>query len=140
MARPRLLLGLVLVPAALAAFSARSAFLTPTGLQHRLRTHRPLLRPAPAVGPRAALQPQLQLQQTQQLNSQQHRLPLPPALRRRGGAFRLEPEVVKASLTAVAELLISCGIGAFATRKGVLDRTVISSLSKCVPRVTPPIL
>ncbi len=53
---------------------------------------------------------------------------MPSLLRRRGG-FYLEPQVVKASLTAVAELLISCGIGAFATRKGVLDRTVISSLS-----------
>lgn len=53
-------------------------------------------------------------------------------LRRRGGVFHLEPAVVKASLTAVAELLISCGIGAYATRKGVLDRTVVSSLSKYV--------
>lgn len=57
---------------------------------------------------------------------------LPPILRRRGGAFHLEPAVVKASLTAVAELLISCGVGAFAARKGVLDRTVVSSLSKFV--------
>ena len=38
--------------------------------------------------------------------------------------------MVKASLTAVSELLISCGIGALATRKGILDKVVISSLSK----------
>ena len=150
---------LLLVPAALAAYSSRSAFVATTARwrsttalaayssrsafvattrrwrsttmhhlqqqQHRRPPHHPLLGPIPAAVATAPLQ-------QQHLNHENRLSPLPPILRRRGGAFRLEPAVVKASITAVAELLISCGVGALATRKGVLDRTVISSLSKYV--------
>lgn len=126
---------LLLVTAALAAgYSSRSTFVTAAGrwrsttmqpLQQQQLQRRPLLGPIPVAVATASLQ-------QQQLSHENRLSPLPPTLRQRGGAFRLEPAVVKASLTAVAELLISCGVGALATRKGVLDRTVISSLSKYV--------
>ncbi len=64
----------------------------------------------------------------------------PPLLKTRGGGFVLEPAVVKASLTAVGELLISCGIGAWFTRRGIMNRTVISSLSTVVYWILLPAL
>jgi predicted permease len=52
----------------------------------------------------------------------------------------LDPTVVKASLRAVGELLISCGIGAYFTRKGIFDRVAVQSLSKIVYHILLPSL
>ena len=52
----------------------------------------------------------------------------------------LDPVVVRASMTAVGELLIACGIGAFFTRRGILDRAAIASLSSIVYHILLPSL
>lgn len=68
---------------------------------------------------------------------QQH----PSLLDVRGGAMvTLDPVVVKASMTAVGELLIACSIGAFFTRRGILDRNAIASLSSIVYHILLPSL
>ena len=68
---------------------------------------------------------------------QQH----PSLLDVRGGAMvTLDPVVVKASMTAVGELLIACGIGASFTRRGILDRNAIASLSSIVYHILLPSL
>lgn len=131
-----LVLMLVLLPLAAAGHSRAYSygFLAPTSM---LRPSTIMRRPHPLPLPSAVRSIQStsglpSLAQPPAATPQHKRKLVMPLLRRRGGSFHLEPAVVKASLTAVAELLISCGIGAFATRKGVLDRTVISSLSKYV--------
>jgi len=43
-------------------------------------------------------------------------------------------------MTAVGELLIACGIGAFFTRRGILDRAAIASLSSIVYHILLPSL
>ena len=42
----------------------------------------------------------------------------------------VDPVVVKASVRACSELLATCALGVVAAKKGVLDRTAVSSLSK----------
>lgn len=134
-ARPFSLLALTL--ALLALLHRSGAFVVTRPLRTPPRL--PVLRTALGVGD-ATLRTAAIVQPAPQHHQQRHAAPIPSLLRRKGGAFHLEPTVVKASLTAVAELLISCGIGAFATRKGVLDRVVISSLSKVVYNLLLPAL
>ena len=69
-----------------------------------------------------------------QSNFRERRLTTKDLVKVRGGGglplVRLDPNVVKASFGAVTELLVCCGIGAVATRTGVLDRAVVGALSK----------
>jgi len=52
----------------------------------------------------------------------------------------IEPQVVKVSATAIFELLTACGLGYYASVKGVLDQPTRSALSKCTYGIFLPAL
>ena len=89
-----------------------------------LPTAAALLR-APQPHPRAALPPPLR---TLRGGTVAAALALPP----------LEPAVLGASLRSMTELVTCCGLGAVATRTGLIDRETTRALAKCVFNVFLP--